>query len=122
MIVHHRSPISFQEKMFMSPKPVRSAHLLVHEPRRRLPDRDFAAPPNRHTANPQLMIEPGARPHLDRPGCDGVEAQPGRRDRVKVRGVSKKRKDFLAWAAQPDLGLKFSKTHLARNGQILRES
>ena len=53
-------------------------------------------------------------------GCDDVEMQPRRRERVEVRGIRKEWKQFRGWQGQPELGFEFVNPHLFLSADLAR--
>jgi hypothetical protein len=68
------------------PEQERAAPLHVDEAARRVPGDDFGAPPNRNAEEGEAVAKPSADCEFVR-RLDDPEAEPGRRDPLKVAGV-----------------------------------
>ena len=103
-VARQRAAIARLEGMLVNPLTVGAANLLVHETVRRLPDFDVRAPAHWHAPHAQPVVNLCSRAHRDRQRSDDVKIQPRRCEGVEVRGVGKKRKQFLWRQRQPEFG------------------
>ena len=89
------------ECMFVMPKAVRAATLLVYETMWRFPHGNFALPPNRDVMDAKPVVDQCTGPHFNRSRRDNLKVQPWRCENFEVSGVSEKRKDLIQRGLEP---------------------
>ncbi len=100
-VSHQRAAGPRLERVLVHPETVRTTPLLVHETMRRIPNGDLRPPADGKSPDAQSVVDKRADPHLHRLPRDHLEAQPRRRDPLKVGRVGEEREHFGGLSRQP---------------------
>ena len=88
LVTDHRAAVVFVERVRVNPFRVRSSQLCVAEAGGRFPFGDLRPPLDRHAVQPQLVVDQRTRAHDDGRGVEDAEAEEGRRDALKIKGIA----------------------------------
>ena len=83
------------EQVLVVPEAVGALALLVDEAVGRVPGGDFAPPGERQAVDAEAVVDQRAPDHLDRPGGDDREGEPGRGELFEVAGVGEEGEDLV---------------------------
>ena len=100
------SIISRLKTVLMTPTPIRTFDLIIHESMRRFPNLYPGPPPQGKAAEPDPILDQSTLSHVDRIFCKNLKSQERRRNNLQIVGIATEVENLFQRFWQPNLRIK----------------